>query len=92
MICPRCEEEIKNNLDTCPKCGCLLEDRPKEAQLPNVEPSNNNMLSPKFLLVLVIALGFLVLVKNLFFKNVEKMPKLNTDYGLGLENPKEKSQ
>jgi len=88
MICPRCNEEIKNNLDKCPNCGCILEDKPREPQVPNIEPTSNNMLSPKFLLVLIIALSFLVLVKNLFFKDVEKMPKFKMDYGLELEGPK----
>lgn len=88
MICPRCDRKIEDNLAQCPECGCILEDRaqPSEAKLPNIKAETNNILNPKFLVVLLIAVVIIVILKNIFFKNVENMPKYKMDYSQDINN------
>ena len=85
MFCKNCNKEVQAENSICPLCNTDLSIKPMDEQdIPVITPNTNNMLSPKFLVVILIAICFIVLVKNIFFKNVEKMPKYKMDYGIDI--------
>lgn len=87
MICKSCGSYIEDGRKKCYKCGHMVDQNEVDPRMPEIDKGNNNMLSPKFLVVVAIAIVVLVVVKTIFFKDVEKMPKYEMDYGItsGLE-------
>lgn len=81
MICKKCKTKINSNLDKCPICDGKLSKSEDLQDLPDINEDNNAMFNPKFLVVLAIAILFIVLVKTLFFPNVENMPTYKMEYG-----------
>ncbi len=86
MICKKCNIKINSDLDKCPVCDGELSDSNDIQDLPDVDENNNGMFKPKFLIVLAIAIVFIVVVKTIFFPNVEKMPKYKMDYGMEVQS------